>query len=498
MAEESNLNFDGERNNDMEIVFECQDVKPNNNLLLRKKMDLDKIKEEPPEKIKEVVDDMAEESNLNSNGELNNDVAIEFECEDVKPSVDIPVAGRTKIENFIDSREEMNLNCEPVKQNKKKRIMKKSTLQKRLKSQRGTLQIGSTSAHKSRKKKCAQKSKLKIDALHKKLPFECDICKKRYTEKSSVKRHIGKIHMGKKCAQKSKLKAHKNKKTSHACGTCGKTFTHRASLKLHISSRHEGVKHKCGTCGSTFTTKSSLQKHIDALHNGIGPKCELCGKKYSKKDELKRHVEADHYGTTHACDKCNKTFKRKDKLRFHIESIHNNGKKHECRECGKKFATKKEKPFLIIAHSVASWAHDNGLVLNVSKTKAIMFAFDQNLMRVQWDLCSEIVLEGTETPFEDCVKNLGLMMHRSLSWKNHVIMLHFDYRHQSYHWHQTQKTTQLRSAPRAPSGKVKEEPSEVSFDECGDGIMNEPIDHKNVQLLPFRDNLDSKMRRYDD
>ncbi|KAL7303618.1 hypothetical protein TKK_0003765 [Trichogramma kaykai] len=92
------------RCDDMTIEFECQDVKPDKNLLLPKKMDLHKIKEEPPEKIKEeVVDDMAEESNVNfDDGELNNDVAIEFECEDVKPSVDIPVARKVKKENSID------------------------------------------------------------------------------------------------------------------------------------------------------------------------------------------------------------------------------------------------------------------------------------------------------------------------------------------------------------------------------------------------------------
>ncbi|CAB0032065.1 unnamed protein product [Trichogramma brassicae] len=43
---------------------------------------------------------------------------------------------------------------------------------------------------------------------------------------------------------------------------------------------------------------------------------------------------------------------------------------------------------------------------------------------------------------------------------------------------------------------VKKEPSEVSFDECGVGIMNEPTDHKNVQVLPFRDNLRFPSERY--
>ncbi|KAL7287065.1 hypothetical protein TKK_0018689 [Trichogramma kaykai] len=46
--------------------------------------------------------------------------------------------------------------------------------------------------------------------------------------------------------------------------------------------------------------------------------------------------------------------------------------------------------------------------------------------------------------------------------------------------------------------EVKEEPSEVSFNECGDEIKNEPIDHKNVQQLPFQDNLVLRIPRCDD
>uniref|UniRef100_A0ABD2XN16 Uncharacterized protein n=1 Tax=Trichogramma kaykai TaxID=54128 RepID=A0ABD2XN16_9HYME len=81
MAEESNSNFDGEVHNEMEIEFECHDEKLDKNILLGKKMNLTKIKKESQKKIKEeVVNNTAEESNSNFDGEVNNEIEIEFEC----------------------------------------------------------------------------------------------------------------------------------------------------------------------------------------------------------------------------------------------------------------------------------------------------------------------------------------------------------------------------------------------------------------------------------
>ncbi|XP_014231433.1 myoneurin-like isoform X1 [Trichogramma pretiosum] len=308
------------RCDDMMIEFECQDVKPDKNLLLPKKMDLHKIKEEPKEKLKEeVVDDMAEESNSNFDGEVNNDVEIEFECKDVKPSVDILVARKVKKENLIDGAKEMNLNCESVKKNKKRRITKKSDHQNRPKAQSNTVQSDSISAHKSRGKKFAQKSKLKVDSLHNKNTFECNTCKKTFAQIVSLRRHLSRTHNG----------------ASHACDRCDKTFKRKDHLKNHIDAIHNGKSKrlKCKKCGKKFRTKNVLCAHIRQVHSEIRLKCDICEKIFACKNYLRDHIVSKHSGIKFSCDTCSQEFSTKSNLKRHVDAQHKKNS-HTCGACG--------------------------------------------------------------------------------------------------------------------------------------------------------------------
>ncbi|XP_014231453.1 uncharacterized protein LOC106655537 isoform X2 [Trichogramma pretiosum] len=71
------------------IVFQCEDVKPTLNILAVKKIDDDIgniIKIEPARDVKEeIFSDAAEGLNLNVDYELNNDVKLIFECQNMKP-----------------------------------------------------------------------------------------------------------------------------------------------------------------------------------------------------------------------------------------------------------------------------------------------------------------------------------------------------------------------------------------------------------------------------
>ncbi|XP_014231408.1 zinc finger protein 37-like [Trichogramma pretiosum] len=363
MAKESNSNFDGEVNNDIEIEFECQDDKPDKNLLLRRKLDnysqnylqniadssgckpFNRVKKEPAEKWKEeIIGDTSEKSNFDR--ELNNDTEIVFEYENVKLSVDVPEVRKAKKENCIDGAEEMNLNCELVKQTKKKIITKKSDYQHYLNAQSDAVQSSNISSRKSSGKKCSQNSKLKIhiDTVHCKIIYECDVCKETFDCKSYLRTHIVSKHSvinfacdkcGKEYSSKSVLKKHidaKHNKILHACNTCGKTFMHKSSLHTHINVAHKGATHKCGSCEKTFRIKSHLQDHIDSKHNGTGPKCEICGKIFSRKWTVKLHINLVHLQkhnrasgaeATYACARCEETFTRKDHLKAHMDSKHN-------------------------------------------------------------------------------------------------------------------------------------------------------------------------------
>jgi hypothetical protein len=66
---------------------------------------------------------------------------------------------------------------------------------------------------------------------------------------------------------------------------------------------------------------------------------------------------------------------------------------------------------------VYRWSLDNGLVLNGSKTQAIIFS--RSMGRLPNPL-PELTLGGEAIAYSACVKNLGVFMDDRLTWRNHV------------------------------------------------------------------------------
>ena len=82
-------------------------------------------------------------------------------------------------------------------------------------------------------------------------PHQCYICCKRFSDASTLKKH---------------LLAHSGKK-SHQCNICGKTFTLSGHLKQHLL-KHSGEKpHQCPICSKCFTRSSNLTRH-QLIHSG--------------------------------------------------------------------------------------------------------------------------------------------------------------------------------------------------------------------------------------
>ena len=55
---------------------------------------------------------------------------------------------------------------------------------------------------------------------------ECEICKKTFSQKVNLKRHIDCVH---------------NKVRNYKCEICNKAFSESRNLKKHIASIHEGI-----------------------------------------------------------------------------------------------------------------------------------------------------------------------------------------------------------------------------------------------------------------
>ena len=75
----------------------------------------------------------------------------------------------------------------------------------------------------------------------------------------------------------------------------------------------------------------------------------------------------------------------------------------------------------LIAKKVSEWSRHSGLRLNPSKTQAIYFAPKHLVTKIENMELRGIELEsGITVPFSECVLSLGMVLHRSLSWKHHI------------------------------------------------------------------------------
>ena len=104
-------------------------------------------------------------------------------------------------------------------------------------------------------------------------PYECNVCKKRFTDKSTLRYHHL-MHMGEKL---------------HQCKICKKQFGLLCNLTAHMRS-HTG-EHQCKICEKQFNSTCHLTTHI-WTHTGERPfKCKFCTKSFDQSSNLNRHLK---------------------------------------------------------------------------------------------------------------------------------------------------------------------------------------------------------------
>lgn len=84
------------------------------------------------------------------------------------------------------------------------------------------------------------------------------------------------------------------------------------------------------------------------------------------------------------------------------------------------------------AQRVVDWSRDNGLHLNVAKTKAMVIGSHQHHMRLNLDTIAPVIVDGVVIPFTDVIKNLGVTFNKTLTWDTHVSQIYVRAHHALY------------------------------------------------------------------
>ena len=174
-----------------------------------------------------------------------------------------------------------------------------------------------------------QKPKIPISKKH-----VCHICRKEFSFKGNLSRHMLLIHTRKKIfsskysekkySKKTKVNTHTEiqaKKKSFICSICEKAFSHEGYLIRHLRLHSEG-RLFCKVCHKAFFDNATLEQHLNIHFDEKSFVCRYCFKSFKHQHELDCHLQSHSHKKPFSCNFCDKSFFRKGYLATHVMRFH--------------------------------------------------------------------------------------------------------------------------------------------------------------------------------
>ncbi|GFO49909.1 Zinc finger protein [Plakobranchus ocellatus] len=159
-------------------------------------------------------------------------------------------------------------------------------------------------------------------------PYSCDVCRRTFTYRHNLAKHILMHKAPEKLADfyKEKIEAHlASGKPSYKCDHCSKVFIRKETLAKH-KKIHTGAKpFKCSICSQSFSQNIHLKVHM-RKHTGSRPfQCRECGKGFIDSTALAKHIEyeacnSDNY--IYHCRICDKRHYYLGSIKAHMRRDH--------------------------------------------------------------------------------------------------------------------------------------------------------------------------------
>ncbi|XP_050438561.1 zinc finger protein 300-like isoform X2 [Adelges cooleyi] len=166
----------------------------------------------------------------------------------------------------------------------------------------------------------------------KQIRFACDVCGNMYKNKASAMNHLL-THTAKKnvwcqlcdfsCYTKQQLAVHQTKHDKRfVCDICNKRFAQKSQLDVHVKAVHYNERpYSCVLCKKSFKTKGSHDAHMIVHTDTRNYQCPHCDKKCRKRYDLTLHIRTHTGEKPFKCSVCGRGFVQMCDTRKH-EMLH--------------------------------------------------------------------------------------------------------------------------------------------------------------------------------